>query len=1687
MSFFKNWITFLMILVVVAASSQPVKAKDEYNPIIQQDKGSGGISLFCQTPEAVLTPVVIDERDFQEFNVHATGIAGEPGGPRLPAWSHWIEVPDGMQPVLHYKVESVQVIREIDIAPFPTLGSGNPYIENTETISTVHYSLDSYQPSQPASVTKVITVGTKRMALVDITPYRYNPVQRELHVAEQITIDISFEPGETLLPNLRERSAPVYRELDRALSSEAPYRDDFGTRMDLLGHYVVVVHDEDLIEVVEPFIEWKKLKGYMVTIANLEEIGRRAEELETWLQEAWDEWDIPPTYVLLTGDATGPTAIAYFDDRMPDMQSWHISDNQYVAWEGEHGIEQWIPEGFIGRFAPETVSELEHIVNKALCYERTPFTDEPWVEGGVLIGNGVQSCISTNVAVKELMLGVGYIRDNIYETYAMWPQQPDHRPIYNGMENGVGFVNFRGYQRWGEVTINIIRGFNNDWMLPVVTGMVCETNDFANAWGDSRPECRGEAWQRAWRNNRPNGGICCFGPTDLNTHTWFNNTLNCEFYNLLLNKNIHTIGALCLGTKLSLLRNYPSCRSLGDGNTDGYYFYTYTLLGDPGMQVWSKDPVLIAVDFSAEKPVGATLFEANVLYENDDEVPGAYIHIFRETDDDEIHYGGYTDETGQVSFIVDPLEEGEYFITVTGPNMVPIEESFDVVETPVYASFTEAVIDDDEDGESDGNSDENINPGETIELAVTLTNAGSERSDGFSVQLRTTSDWVEIVRADTEYPEIEPEEAAVGNEPFILRFAPEMPDGYEFDMQLRIDYGEELWRESFKMFANAYRFNLWEMTFLEEGIAPGVADELVVTVENIGELDTAPIRAILYCNNPKIQIRQAESFLGEIPQGERCANSQFPFEIFAAVDAYPGSEISFGLLLRDDAGLRDSLLFTTVLNGPMETAPQGPTAYGYWAFDSRDTTGGMNPEYDWIDGNENLRLVDNNDALAGAGTGGSRAHIELPFEFIYFDKRVTTATVGTNGWMAFARSDQVCWNNQEIGSGLAPPAMLCPYWTDIWSGSVLTRYDEENARFIIEWRNYRDNNGTHRFAVHLYDPATLMTRTGDGEFFFVYHRNHEGMFPGRDVPQEAVTIGFCSPDRGDGMTITHARMWDPRTDDIEGEIAIRFTTGPFTEFGSVHGRIIDVEHEEPMARVRVMIDGTGFFGLTDVNGEYSIQQIPVGTYSVTAQMRYFNDATSADIQIVEDEPQLINFEMTYPTFNIDIEEINYQVWPDSTDSTGFEVWNDGNGPLDYRLVLNYNAEAPEEIAEWDVLFDYAVGDTVDDAKLQGLAFDDEFFYISGTRERNVFPHPIYVFNKQGEFDREFDQFSVDSTIGYGYKDLAFNGENLLAVENRNIIELTLEGDSVRVIPTEYVPTQAVGWSPDRQTIFTRSMTGRVIYEMDPDGNIVNEFQSGDERLYIHALTWFPEDKNGFNLYILCNNRYPDEVGGSRLQLSKLNLETSEFRTVKYITCDGLGENDRPLSCVITKFWDPLLWTFAVLTNITPKDRLFGFELEPNLTWIRYEPVSGQVPPQERQPFMVTFIAEDMPHREYFVIFELYHNAVGDRYDIPVFFLIEDIDDYQQGVTVSDHFTLEVPYPNPFNPSTSFSFVLPKTAEATLNIWDISGRLVDSVELGWFTTGQHSFKYDGSNLSSGVYLAQLTAGTKSAVQKIVLMR
>lgn len=79
------------------------------------------------------------------------------------------------------------------------------------------------------------------------------------------------------------------------------------------------------------------------------------------------------------------------------------------------------------------------------------------------------------------------------------------------------------------------------------------------------------------------------------------------------------------------------------------------------------------------------------------------------------------------------------------------------------------------------------------------------------------------------------------------------------------------------------------------------------------------------------------------------------------------------------------------------------------------------------------------------------------------------------------------------------------------------------------------------------------------------------------------------------------------------------------------------------------------------------------------------------------------------------------------------------------------------------------------------------------------------------------------------------------------------------------------------------------------------------------------------------------------------------------------------------------------------------------------------------------------------------------------------------------------FPNPFNPSTTISFSLNNQQKVTLEVFNITGKLVETITNRIYTAGTHAVQYNAENLASGVYFYRLKTSGILETKRFTLIK
>ncbi|MBK7632206.1 MAG: T9SS type A sorting domain-containing protein [Ignavibacteriales bacterium] len=89
--------------------------------------------------------------------------------------------------------------------------------------------------------------------------------------------------------------------------------------------------------------------------------------------------------------------------------------------------------------------------------------------------------------------------------------------------------------------------------------------------------------------------------------------------------------------------------------------------------------------------------------------------------------------------------------------------------------------------------------------------------------------------------------------------------------------------------------------------------------------------------------------------------------------------------------------------------------------------------------------------------------------------------------------------------------------------------------------------------------------------------------------------------------------------------------------------------------------------------------------------------------------------------------------------------------------------------------------------------------------------------------------------------------------------------------------------------------------------------------------------------------------------------------------------------------------------------------------------------------------------------------------------------------IPKNFTLDQNYPNPFNPSTKISFGLPQRSNVVLKIFSTLGEQVAELVNESLDAGTHTYNFDASKITSGVYIYSLQTDAGVISKKMTLIK
>ncbi|MBC8366817.1 T9SS type A sorting domain-containing protein [bacterium] len=901
-----------------------------------------GLTILNETASGL--ELVFSLKDWQLEETSITGEAArkiilpgaflpnDAGAPDLPGQGFFIALPNGARAQLEILEIRSETSNNINLVPafrLPREDEDGP-LDFSKDMDI--WSLDAVYPAEPVKISEGTTLRGVDAVMLGVTPFQYNPVSRELTVIRDIRFNISFEDGEGHFGRDRYRSRhwdPILRStfLNSASLPEVDFNLANAGARTLDYEYLIICPDDPSFHAwadsLRVFRCEQGIRAGVVTCADVG--GNTISAIESFINDAYDNWDVPPSAFMLLGDY-GSTSTSVVS---PIWNSYCVSDNIFADVNGDN-----LPDIAHARLCVRDETELAHLVSKAIEYERNPptnqgFYDNPVIAGGwqterwfilcdeVLFGFLANEHGKTPVreyAIYDGTPGTSWSTATNTSTVVNYfgpnglgylPATPGHLNDWGGnatrlnadINAGSFIVQHRdhGYESgWGEPSYSTsnLSGLSNE-DLTFVFSINCLTGKYN--WSS---ECFTEAFHR-----HAQGALGLIAASEI-SYSFVNDTYVWGMfdyfwpdfdpgYGVTGPHNLLPAFANAYGKIYLQASSWPY--NTGDKVITHHLFHHH---GDAYTSVYSEMPEDLTVSHDNVLLVGLDYFSVSAD-------AGALIGVSRDGE-----YLGSAMATGFPVNVALPsqIPGSNVVVTVTQQNHYRYRMEIPVVPPDgPYLIYADATVLD-PDGDDDGMLDE----AESAGIELSLENVGIEITTGISVEISTDDSYLSILEGTRAFPDIPSGGFGSNLDPFMVEVAGNVPDEHSILIDFTATSSESSWDGSFQLTAQAPVLETRgiEVIDLPFGDGSGTADAgetitLRVKVGNVGHSDAHDLAATLSTMDMNATVLDGNADCEYLPQGGESTIHAFEIEINPLCPE--PKTIGFRLHLGNDSGFSSFL------------------------------------------------------------------------------------------------------------------------------------------------------------------------------------------------------------------------------------------------------------------------------------------------------------------------------------------------------------------------------------------------------------------------------------------------------------------------------------------------------------------------------------------------------------------------------------------------------------------------------------------------------------------------------------------------------------------------------------------------------------------------------------------------------------
>ena len=690
---FGNWVSFedmppeINLERSIRISSSNVARSPEVS-IVRED--NSGITVRVELGGMRVFNEIKGGKTFQRIDLMTDQFTSDENLPKLPFISEFIAIPDGMEANIEsVRSENSKKLNGFSIESYTQeRKTGGVQREWSFTING-NQENNGFYPVNIAEISPSATMRGINFIRLLLHPVRVDWADNTVKIVTSFTIRINYRNTAKVKRKYRNNmpESPAFRNIYKHNFLNYKTSEKNTRNRDTTYDVMLCIVPDDFADDFKEYAAWKHRSGTYIHVTKLSDIQATSNDFETvknHILDAYNNWQHPPTHVLLVGDKgivpvkndivttgiinEGGSICTLFVDFYTDTYYGFTAGNDFV------------PDILCGRIPANNKIELRNMLKKILAYERKPYMDKTaWYKKATICCAGLyKSQADTKLFTAGLMMDDGEFNsvDTMFTINGNDVILSPLSDVISRLSDGRSFLNYRGEgdtKGWGtnkyEFLVSDVSKVNNENMITFVTSIGCAVANFGNEDGD----CFGEAWLKVGTEQKPRGACAFIGPVN-NTRTKYNNRIDKGIYTGLFQEGLYTPGSSLLR---GLMRMY---KDFGTNDTDAtIHAREYCVLGDPSMHIWKDIPAKVTCEFPETLPMGKNAVSCKVL-KNSAPIHGVRVCIC----DDSTYAVGFTDSNGVANLSVDVKKIGDLMLTVIGKNVIPIEDTIKCVATGIF-------------------------------------------------------------------------------------------------------------------------------------------------------------------------------------------------------------------------------------------------------------------------------------------------------------------------------------------------------------------------------------------------------------------------------------------------------------------------------------------------------------------------------------------------------------------------------------------------------------------------------------------------------------------------------------------------------------------------------------------------------------------------------------------------------------------------------------------------------------------------------------------------------------------------------------------------------------------------------------------------------------------------------------------